>query len=110
MARGSPPQLAGYRDLARMGAGSTGVVHRATRESDGAVVALKIASTDGEWLGREGALLARLARRWGPELLDAGVTPDGARFIASRWVDGQALSTAIAATKDRARLAAIVAH
>jgi transcriptional regulator with GAF, ATPase, and Fis domain len=76
------------------------------------VVALKIASAaeNGAWLGREGALLARLARRWGPELVDAGITGDGARFLASRWVDGEPLSSLIPGASDRVRLATMVAH
>ncbi len=106
------PELAfPWRDLVRVGAGTTGTVFRAVR-ADGTVAALKIARSDDAWLGREGALVARLARRFGPELLDAGITPEGRAYIATRWVEGEPLAARIEAHADaagRRRLAATVA-
>jgi serine/threonine-protein kinase len=40
-ALGGPPAVPGYRDLVELGQGGMGVVYRATRGSDGAVVAVK---------------------------------------------------------------------
>jgi serine/threonine-protein kinase len=40
-ALGGPPPVPGYRGLSELGQGGMGVVYRATRESDGAVVAIK---------------------------------------------------------------------
>jgi transcriptional regulator with GAF, ATPase, and Fis domain len=64
---------------------------------------------------REVALLGQLDRRWGPALLDAGVVPEGAaglsagaRFVATTWIEGEALHPA--RVGDRERLAARVAH
>ncbi len=79
---------------------------------------MKIARTDKSWLGREAALLARLGRRWGPALLDAGRVPDGlpglrsgAPFVATTWVPGEELGLTIEAEGvDRVRLALVVAH
>ncbi len=76
------------------------------------------ALTDDETVGQEAALVASLDRRWGAALLDAGRVPDGiaglragARYIATTWVEGEELSSAMRARGvDRRELALVVAH
>src|SRR5207302_37717 len=92
-----------------VGEGASAEVWRAERRDSGSVAAIKIAKP-GHALAREAELAARLARRWGPALLDAGVTPEGAPFLATEWIEGSALSPAKIAKADRERTAAIVAH
>ncbi len=101
-----------------VGQGATAEVHRA-RHRDGRVAALKVARDDGPWLGAEAALVARLERRWGAALLDAGRVPSGvpgleagARFIATSWVEGEELGAVLRAAAASARddLALVVAH
>ncbi|MDF2697803.1 MAG: Response regulator of zinc sigma-54-dependent two-component system, partial [Labilithrix sp.] len=88
----------------------------------GTVGALKLARTREGWVGRETLLLARLQRRWGPALLDAGRTaervaafgielPAGASWMVTSWVEGKELELmADRADEERRTLAAIVAH
>src|SRR5579864_4310216 len=82
-----------YDALERVGEGSTAVVWRAQAKAAGgaagAVVALKVAKGLGpasEAIAREGALLARVARRWGPALIDAGPG-----YVATEWIGGDGL-------------------
>lgn len=100
-----------WRALERVGEGASAEVWRAEHEETGAVAAIKIAKP-GHALAREAELSARLARRWGPKLLDAGVTPapESAAFVATEWVEGRALEPAKVAKADRERVAAVVAH
>src|SRR6478752_6629317 len=101
--------------LERVGAGATAVVFRAKHVTRGVTAALKVATCVGPLRG-EATLLARLPRRWGPSLLDAGTLPDdalgaarGASFLATEWVEGQPLVPADV-PGDRERAAAVVAH
>jgi serine/threonine protein kinase len=119
----TPARLKGWTLLAKEGEGSSGIVFRASR-GDGTLAALKVARTADAWVGREIGILARLGRRWGPELVEAGrvdervVGPDGAvlargaAWMATTWIDGEALAERVrnAPLEERRALAAIVAH
>lgn len=97
-----------WRPLERIGEGATSIVWRARHAQSGQLVALKLARGPMEAiaLSREAALLARVARRWGPALVDAGQS-----FLVTEWVEGAALVSAEAhAGRSRETLAAIVAH
>ena len=63
-----------WRALERVAEGATAVVWRAHDEATGRVAAIKLArsAADAEVIARESAFLARVARRWGPALVDAG--------------------------------------
>src|ERR1700733_14399800 len=82
-----------WRLLERIGEGSTSVVWRARHASaEGRLAALKMAKEGPmahEALAREALLLARVSRRWGPALLDAGPG-----FVATEWVEGTPLDAA----------------
>ena len=84
---------------------------RARHTQSGQVGALKLAKPSGECsdaLAREATLLVRVARRWGPAVLDAGPS-----FLVTEWVQGQPLSPredGSPPAKDRERIAAVVAH
>src|ERR1019366_4688353 len=59
-------------------------------------------------LAREARVLARVGRRWGPALLDAGPG-----FLVTEWIEGVSLESRLAVVadgNDRERLAAVVAH
>ena len=108
-----------YEIRAREGEGATAVVWRARVQAEPSavpsraapVVALKVARGPGppsEAIAREAALLARVGRRWGPALVDAGPG-----FVATEWIDGRVLaplSLRELSLSDRDRLAAVVAH
>ncbi|MGH7434121.1 MAG: protein kinase domain-containing protein, partial [Polyangiaceae bacterium] len=100
-------QLAdGWQRLERAGQGATSEVWRA-RHPDGRVVALKTARSAAgadDALAREGALLARTARRWGPALVDAAPG-----WIAIEWTEGAAVDPR-SIEGDREKLAAVIAH
>jgi len=114
--------LVGWEILDVVGEGASAVVYRA-RGVDGTIAALKIAKSNDGWVGREAALLANIARRWGPHLLDAGRVSAsaasltqgaicaGASYVVTSWVDGEPLDRLVLATKERerSRLAARVA-
>jgi serine/threonine protein kinase len=72
-------------------------------------VALKLAREDDASLhavAREATLLARVQRRWGPALIDAG-----RGFVATEWIPGSPVDPrALPARTDRERLAALAAH
>ena len=119
LAAGGAASGFGWQLREGVGSGATAVVFRAER-ADGVVAALKVALDEEPWLGHEASLLARLGRRWGPTLLDAGRVPEGvaglragARYVATSWVAGTPLDVLLASTRDardRRDLAAIVAH
>ncbi len=78
------------------------MVHRGRRGP--LVAAVKIAKKGGaKAVLAEAALLRALARRWGPRLIEVG-----ADFLATSWTEGVSLEEA--SSKDRTRLAAVVAH
>ncbi len=96
-----------WRCLERVGEGSTAIVWRARHLSTGQLGALKVAKAgtgSAEAVAREAALLARVERRWGPALVDAG--PD---FLVTDWIDGCALDPG-AIAGSRQIVAAVVAH
>jgi serine/threonine-protein kinase PknK len=103
--RAFPP----WEPLERAGAGATSEVWRAKNSDHGQIVALKLARTDAlsrVALAREATVLARVGRRWGPGLVDAG-----AGFVATEWTAGSPVDpAAIAAGVDRAKLACVIAH
>jgi serine/threonine-protein kinase PknK len=113
--RAIPP----WEALERVGEGATSEVWRARHaEHPGQVVALKLARRDAgplaalsPWairaaLAREAMILARVGRRWGPALVDAG-----AGFLATEWIGGGPVDPrALEGGVDREQLAAIVAH
>jgi serine/threonine protein kinase len=70
--------------------GGSASVYRG-RRADGVAAAIKVASLR-EVVERELSLLARLARRRGPAILDAGVAADGRVYIATTWVEGTPLA------------------
>src|SRR5215472_3409774 len=121
-----------YDALEPVGEGATAIVWRAralARASESAavagsgrrLVALKVAKGPGppmEAIAREAALLARVDRRWGPALIDAGPG-----FVVTEWIDGEALAPSSPSpssrrllasnderSEDRERIAAGVAH
>lgn len=103
------------------GEGASGTVFRASR-ADGMRAALKVARSAEDWIGREAALLARAQRRWGPALLDAGrltstvkapsgiVLASGRSWIATSWIEGEALDRTLARRTSDEELAAVIAH
>ena len=103
--RASPP----WEALERVGEGATSEVWRARHvEHPGQLVALKLARRDrgpraalppwdaGAALAREAMILARVGRRWGPALVDAG-----AGFLATEWVDGAPVDPRDGRRRDR---------
>jgi serine/threonine-protein kinase PknK len=98
-----------WERLERVGEGATSVVWRARHGHGGQLVALKVAREDADSVGavaREAILLARVGRRWGPALVDAGAT-----FLATEWVAGSPLDAKVLPAKaNREQLAAVVAH
>ena len=97
--------------IERVAEGATSLVWRGRHGGRGQIVAIKIAKSAGifsDAIAREAAVLARVGRRWGPTLIDAGPG-----FVATEWVDGDPLApnresrpNAMAADK----VAGIVAH
>jgi transcriptional regulator with GAF, ATPase, and Fis domain len=104
------PSVAGeapWHKVERIGEGATSVVWRAEQPGGAQVVALKLAKGDAvarEAIAREAMLLARVRRRWGPALVDAGPG-----FLAVEWTSGAAIDPRQVKGK-REELAAIVAH
>lgn len=94
------PMPRNYRLKERLDAGSSGVVYRAER-FDGAVtqvVALKLlapAASDVDSLAtrfaNERVALARLSHPNIAHLIDGGLTAEGRPFLATEYVDGQAI-------------------
>ena len=99
---------AGWQLLERAGEGAAATVWRA-RRADGREAAVKLGK-DGALALHEADLVARVGRRWGPEVLDAGRTAAGV-FVALAWTEGEVLGTKrVASAAARQVLAATVAH
>jgi serine/threonine-protein kinase PknK len=101
-----------WRLLERVGEGATSVVWRAesTLAGPAGVAAVKVAKAGpsaAQALAREASLLARVGRRWGPALLDAGPG-----FVATQWVEGTPLGEVPrpAAAAERVLFATMIAH
>jgi serine/threonine-protein kinase PknK len=94
-----------WRPFQQVGEGATATVWRARSTRNGQTVALKLARgpREAEAIAREAALLARVGRRWGPALVDAGPG-----FAAIEWTEGEPISSG--AIAERHKLAALVAH
>src|SRR5580700_10389622 len=81
-----PRGIPSWERLERVGEGATSVVWRARHAEGGQLVALKVARADAvsvHAVAREATLLARVGRRWGPALVDAGPG-----FLATEWIAG----------------------
>ncbi len=82
------------------GRGGMGTVYRATDRYSGDTVALKLLNTDGgmgrhdemERFAREAQLLSELRHPGIVAHVAHGQTPDGQRFLAMEWLEGQDLS------------------
>src|SRR5688572_9657446 len=86
------------RLLSLLGSGGHSAVHRA--ELDGRAVAVKLSLGSGEaaaWVRfrREAALLARLAGRGTPRLLESGETADGRAYLVEELIEGETLASAM---------------
>jgi serine/threonine-protein kinase PknK len=103
------PSFPPWQALDPVGEGATSRVWRARHADSGQLVALKVARTDAAsrlTLAREATFLARVGRRSGASLVDAG-----AGFLATEWVAGAPIDPcAVAAGVDREQLVACVAH
>ncbi len=107
------PALGRWEPLELAGEGVSSVVWKVRRrDGSGPAVfgALKLArgpAGDSRALQREASLLARVGRRWGPSLLDAGTG-----FLVASWTEGVPVDALAAGGSRRKReeLAAHVAH
>ena len=102
--------------LERAGEGTTAVVWKARDRETGALAALKVARDTAPIL-EEAALVARIACRWSPALLDAGVVPAGqtglpagARYLALAWTEGKPIAPKERGRAPSDKIAAAVAH
>src|SRR5262249_17276925 len=87
--RMSDKLAAGWRRVEKVGEGTASIVWRAESPDGARVVALKVAKGDAfarDAIAREAMLLARVRRRWGPALVDAGPG-----FLTVEWTDDTAL-------------------
>jgi len=79
------------------GRGGMGVVLRAIDQHDGSLVALKLLQTAGsgdrERFTREGRLLASLEHPTIVRFIAHGVAPNGQRYLAMEWLEGESLGT-----------------
>ncbi len=99
-----------WLSLERVGEGATAIVWRARHRVLGQLAAPRAARESEpavDALAREGMLLARVERRWGPALLDAGPG-----FVATEWLEGRSLEPAAITEglEGREHLAAVIAH
>lgn len=82
----------------RAGSGGMGTIYRARDRYSGDLVALKLlhagssGSEEGERFAREGQLLSELHHPGIVSHISSGQTPDGQRFLAMEWLDGEDLS------------------
>ncbi len=95
-------RLGSYRLEARLGEGAMGVVYRAVRDPDGAIVALKVLRDElaGDEVfrrrfTREAKAAAEVEHRNLVRVLDAGES-DGRFYLAVRYVDGRSLADRLA--------------
>jgi serine/threonine-protein kinase len=108
----SPPVVAGFELLERVGAGGSAEVYRA-RGAGGGEVALKLLRpelADGELerrFERERRLLSALVHPGIARLLDFGVAADGRPFLVLEWVAGEDLATWCAARPLEERVARV---
>ncbi len=83
------------------GAGGMGTVYRATDRLDGALVALKLLHGDNashvERFTQEAGILAQLHHPGVVRYVAHGATPDGGRYLAMEWVEGETLTRHLAA-------------
>jgi hypothetical protein len=94
--------------MERVGSGASSVVWRGRSHSGGeGDAAIKVANPDPvsmRAVAAEARLLARVGRRWGPKLLDAGPG-----YLVTEWVEGDRLELGkVGVARDR--LAAVLAH
>src|SRR5216110_2289906 len=103
MVRRSSSALAGLPFEAEevAGEGASAVVWRAREPASGRVVAVKVARSAAIGIV-EAEIVARVARRWGPELLGAGRLASGEAYVATAWEPGEALAPASIAKGERA--------
>lgn len=93
------PTIEGWTLLERIGQGGMGEVFRATRDGDGAPVAIKLLLPGGvaphamERFALEQQMLARLSHPNIARYLDRGVAGDGRPFLAMEWVDGTPITS-----------------
>jgi len=90
-----PPNIAGYAVHELIGGGGMGEVYRATRQTDGQIVAIKMVASrltrDPEVMARfenEVSAMAQLDHPHVVKVLDQGETPDGRKFLISEFIDG----------------------
>jgi serine/threonine protein kinase len=98
-----PVSCAGYRLLAELGRGGTGVVFAATRDHSGQRVAVKVLraelSDNRQAVARffhEARSAARIADPGVVEFYDSGYADDGSAFIAMELLEGESLASRIA--------------
>ena len=101
-AASQPPAVAGYRVERLIGEGGFGQVWRATRDTDGSLVALKILhlelirSNDAlTRFDRELTAIERLDHRHVVRAFDRGTLPDGRPFLVLEYIDGPSLRDVI---------------
>ncbi len=82
----------------RAGSGGMATVYRALDRSSGAPVALKVLGSDesADRFSREVTLLAELSHPNIVRYVAHGVTPEGERWLAMEWIDGESLVTRLA--------------
>ncbi len=82
------------------GSGGMGTVYRAIDRHTGAPVALKVlhgrGAQDADRFVREAQLLAQLSHPGIVRYVAHGVTPDGERYLAIEWLDGESLGDRLA--------------
>ncbi len=88
-----------------VGAGGMGTVYRATDRLDGAPVALKLLRGDNashvERFTQEAGILAQLHHPGVVRYVAHGAMPDGGRYLAMEWVEGETLTRHLAAGSSR---------
>lgn len=103
----TPERLGEYRVLERVGGGGMGVVYRASQDTLGRVVALKVLRSEHLWFAgardrfrREAEAIARLAHPAIVPLYSFGEA-DGVPYLAMEYVRGASLSAIVASFRAR---------